>query len=820
MRGSQGATIVHGQPVTTASGFIGETSAASHSMNVHNRRTLTRGALHILAIRVALALFAGACLPHWCGAARAQQTFYVQGLANKCLTYAVPPAANGAVFLSACDHGIHQQVGVQEVLDVWGQQLHEVELKAGALCIGAELNVLGNNVPLVLQPCANSPAQVFALDGDSIILAADRDLVAQVFNAIPADGTTVVLGRRNLAPPEFWTFTATDNSGRPPTTGFVTVADAKDFCNAMQNARYGAVIQLVGDINAADVTNPSVCPTPLTLPVQVLGGVTIRGDRNGVLEGPQISLPAALAPGTLFQATGPDVRLTGLRILGPSRSTDSGQPESYGITSSNQLRTIVDHNDISDWTAAGVNILGPPDGDDDDAACNKGISPPSRLLNARVVRNFIHHNEMDSLGYGAVTGWDGYSSIEGNTFVENRHAIAADSSQFNSYNAVYNLVLSTVPTYGFLGHDVEHDFDMHGSADGSHHQGGVAGNSVLISGNTFLGTNRSNFILRGNSCGFDEFVNNISMHGQDGAVEWFCGGGLCGSGSPPSNLTINSTFGAGDPTQRLAVGDFDGDGVDDLFLATGSAWYYAPAGNAEWRFLNAQPQTIDNLLFGDIDGDGRTDVLMKNGQDWFVSWGGISPWQKINESDGPISDYAIGDFVGDARADIFHADGHEWHVSDAGTGPFNFYATSSYRVSDLRFGDFDGDGKTDVMGIVDNQWMAVFANQAHQWQRLNAKLSDSVNNLYVADFDGNNKADIATVNPIVGPNHTALYVWAVSRDGVGPWTGLAITSLPFVATGRFDNVTGADILVWNGNTLDILSSGQAPPVRQSRQDMR
>ncbi|HLX98391.1 MAG TPA: hypothetical protein VKR62_06825 [Roseiarcus sp.] len=56
--------------------------------------------------------------------------------------------------------------------------------------------------------------------------------------------------------------------------------------------------------------------------------------------------------------------------------------------------------------------------------------------------------------------------------------------------------------------------------------------------------------------------------------------------------------------------------------------------------------------------------------------------------------------------------------------------------------------------------------------------------------------------------------------GAGPWTQLAITSMPLAATGRFDNVSGADILVWNGDTLDILSSGSAPPVRQSRQDMR
>jgi hypothetical protein len=33
-----------------------------------------------------------------------------------------------------------------------------------------------------------------------------------------------------------------------------------------------------------------------------------------------------------------------------------------------------------------------------------------------------------------------------------------------------------------------------------------------------------------------------------------------------------------------------------LFLATGAAWYYAPMGKAEWRYLNAQTDGISDLL--------------------------------------------------------------------------------------------------------------------------------------------------------------------------------------------------------------------------------
>ena len=88
------------------------------------------------------------------------------------------------------------------------------------------------------------------------------------------------------------------------------------------------------------------------------------------------------------------------------------------------------------------------------------------------------------------------------------------------------------------------------------------------------------------------------------------------------------------PTLAFLVGDFDGDGKDDLFMATGSGWYYSPAGNAEWRFLSAKTETLGSVLLGDFDGDGRTDVFTQIGDKWLVSWGGRSDWQLLSENHG------------------------------------------------------------------------------------------------------------------------------------------------------------------------------------------
>src|SRR5262249_14738494 len=135
---------------------------------------------------------------------------------------------------------------------------------------------------------------------------------------------------------------------------------------------------------------------------------------------------------------------------------------------------------------------------------------------------------------------------------------------------------------------------------------------------------------------------NVSVRKEGDALEWdHCFSGILGlfgcaahysDSDFQMHVTVSSDnrFAITDPTARLAVGDFDGDGQDDLFLATGNSWLYSPGGQREWRYLNSAPDTIDQLLFGDFDGDGRTDVVaMRNGK-LFVSWGGISAFDPLN----------------------------------------------------------------------------------------------------------------------------------------------------------------------------------------------
>ena len=85
----------------------------------------------------------------------------------------------------------------------------------------------------------------------------------------------------------------------------------------------------------------------------------------------------------------------------------------------------------------------------------------------------------------------------------------------------------------------------------------------------------------------------------------------------------------------LGTGDFDGDGRQDLFMATGAAWYYRPAGTLDWQFLSDSTHTLDQITLQDVDGDGRTDAVYQIDYQAFMSWGARSPGEVTFEFPAP-----------------------------------------------------------------------------------------------------------------------------------------------------------------------------------------
>jgi hypothetical protein len=763
-------------------------------------------------ILLAASLAATIVIPSSAPAQIAVPLFYFQSYMGRCLDYGAPPQVAGSpVFIYGCNQTAAQQLGVEEMRR---RGAHQVRLHAGTLCIGSESDPPASGSALTLQACGSGTGQIFALDGDSILLDSNLDLAVQLKDGVTKSRTPLVLGARTVSDFELWDAAAVDGSMRKPTTGFVNASTPAKLQQALANAGPGTVIELPPDAN---ISFPDL-GQPFPLPARV----TIRGDRRGEAEGPQITLSPGHDGTGLFITTGDHVRITGLRLHGAGRDSGGNQPALKGINGNAAFVALIDHNDLSDWTTSAIDLNGTGD---DVITCPPSI--PVRSPIVRIFRNFIHDNSQEHTdGYGVVSGSGSDPLIFGNMFQKNYHSIASDGFAASAYSAVSNL---------FMPGNGDTDVDMHGqsSKQGTHDFGGIGGIGAEVSKNTFLGTDKTNFGVRGTPCSgaVDTFYGNVAVRDISGSVT-VVPDGQTGQGSVVSwtsvntrvpFLRVNSRFSMPNPTQAFLVGDFDGDGKDDLFMATGAGWYYSPAGNAEWRFLSAKTETIGSLLLGDFDGDGRADVLTQIGDKWMVSWGGRSDWELLSDNHGGavnhaipgMIDFVIGDFIGDGRSDVFYADGTSWWVSDGGAGPFTLYATSSYVLPDILFGDFDGDGKTDVAGVVADQWMFVPANGQHSWTPLRPELTKTMAGLIAADFDGNGKTDIAQFDTSTMP-----VTIRVSFDGKGDWQTLNIAPSSIAAIGRFDNARGADILIWTDNYLSALSSGSGSAARQSRQDMR
>src|SRR6185437_3344350 len=107
--------------------------------------------------------------------------------------------------------------------------------------VGLKNNRLQPGTPLELQDYTGASGQIWAFDGDTLMLAASRQLVVEVFNGRTPRGTPIVLGRRDVDDSEFWRFISVSGGYVKPTNGFVRVPEEKDLRTALREATDGTV---------------------------------------------------------------------------------------------------------------------------------------------------------------------------------------------------------------------------------------------------------------------------------------------------------------------------------------------------------------------------------------------------------------------------------------------------------------------------------------------------------------------------------------------------------------------------------------------------
>ena len=423
--------------------------------------------------------------------------------------------------------------------------------------------------------------------------------------------------------------------GEPAPPACEQVATAKELVDAL--AAGFTCVFVTGVIDLPKDLAGLVVPPHLTDAESALvipDGVTLMGGRSPTQAGGMLVM-SEQSDRIQMLSVGLGSRITGLRLKGYNELDTKDRHDPTVAVHLRSGGVLIDNNEIFGWPAAGVEVANTAD----------QASAPL------ITQNYIHNNVQCNNGYGVVTerrrvddagnviSEAGFAVIERNVFAFNRHQIASSGGVGDGdisggppgpgYIARRNFSLQTSPTCG--GFYNQH-FDIHG--DGKNGYGGKAGTLIEIRHNTFRGAQkyafagrltRPAFELRGTPADKAIFSDNVVAHRyalnqhrvlgetatSKGAVRIEGASGI--SLLTKKKLVIKGNKTCVDAARELAVGDFNGDGRDDVFQAVGTLWVYSPSGQREWFFLNDSDLRLSKLGIGDFDGDGKSDVFFRQG---------------------------------------------------------------------------------------------------------------------------------------------------------------------------------------------------------------
>src|SRR5262245_53831995 len=287
-------------------------------------------------------------------------------------------------------------------------------------------------------------------------------------------------------------------------------------------------------------------------------------------------------------------------------------------------------------------------------------------------------------------------------------------------------------------------------------------------------------------------------------------------------------YSAGMASREIAVGDFNGDGKQDLAVANvSSSDVSVLLGNGDGTFrpavsVPAEGGTVNVnsgpsfVVVGDFDGDGKQDLAVLFPQSDQV---GVL----LGNGDGtfkPLMDYpadknprwiGVADFNGDGKLDLVTANARADDVTvllGNGDGTFRQAGVvpAGQRPARGVVGDFNRDGKLDLailstsFGVVN----VMLGNGDGTFQAPQPySMGGSSDSIVMPDFDGDGKLDLATDVNFSTTNTPSLAVFRGNGDGTfqppirfDKW--VAPTRVFDIVIGDFNNDGKPDMAVANG----------------------
>ena len=211
----------------------------------------------------------------------------------------------------------------------------------------------------------------------------------------------------------------------------------------------------------------------------------------------------------------------------------------------------------------------------------------------------------------------------------------------------------------------------------------------------------------------------------------------------------------------MAVGDFNGDGKQDVVMAIANNGVSVLIGKGDETFQAGvnygTPSAATSVAIGDFNGDGRMDLVVTSLSNVSVLLGnGDGTFQAaVNYLAGsyPYA-VAVGDFNGDGDADLVVANNGGSNLTVLlGNGDGTFRAAVNYAVGltplSVAVGDFNGDGKADiVVGTYSGMSVLLGNGNGTFVAAVNYPLPSSNVAVTVGDFNGDGKADLAVASSL------------------------------------------------------------------------
>jgi hypothetical protein len=178
--------------------------------------------------------------------------------------------------------------------------------------------------------------------------------------------------------------------------------------------------------------------------------------------------------------------------------------------------------------------------------------------------------------------------------------------------------------------------------------------------------------------------------------------------------------GYGISTGSWQIGDFNGDGMDDLLhlCCQDYAHLWTALGNGSFAFATVKSwpgygMQTGSWQAGDFNGDGKGDLLHLCCRDYAHLWTSmgngsfavtsVQPWPEYGMQTGS---WQAGDFNGDGKGDLLHLCcrdyAHLWtSVANGGFTVSSVQPWPNYgiQVGSWQAGDFNGDGKGDLLHL-------------------------------------------------------------------------------------------------------------------------